>query len=59
MGQSDLSDDDVSEPEPVMDENQKSRVVLDFTVGPAGVGPPTSVTPARADEPLQEPRRPD
>ena len=59
MVKSDLSDNDVSESHPVTDENRESRVVIDFTVGPAGVGPPASVTPAPVDELIQEPPRPD
>ena len=45
MTESKLPDNDISEPSPVMDEARESRVVIDFTVGPAGVGPPTSITP--------------
>lgn len=38
---------------PLLDSNQ-ARVVIDFTVGPPGVGPVTSVTPAgvRSDPPV-------
>jgi hypothetical protein len=41
---------------PVLETNQ-ARVVIDFTVGPAGVGPVTSVTPAgvRNDPPVPPP----
>ena len=59
MAESKLPDNDISEPSPVVDENRESRVVIDFTVGPAGVGPPTSITPAHADNPLPEPPPPD
>ena len=55
MAESELTDNDVKEPGTVVDENRESRVVIDFTVGPAGVGPPTSITPAQADKPLPEP----
>ena len=40
-------DNDISQPNLVLDENRDSRVVIDFTVGPAGVEPPTSITPAQ------------
>ena len=59
MGESKRPDNDISEPSPVVDENRESRVVIDFTVGPAGVGPATSITPAHADSPLPEPPPPD
>ena len=59
MGESNLPDNDTSEPSPVVDENRESRVVINFTVGPAGGGPATSITPAHADKPLPEPPPPD
>jgi hypothetical protein len=51
IAESTLPDNDISQPNPVLDENRESRVVIDFTVGPAGVGPPTSITPTHADKP--------
>ena len=54
MGESKLTDNDISGPNLVVDENRESRVVIDFTVGPAGVGPPTSITPAHPDKPIPE-----
>jgi len=45
MGESKLPDDDISEPSPAVNETREGRVIIDFTVGPAGVGPPTSITP--------------
>jgi hypothetical protein len=59
MGEAKLADKDISAPSPVVDENRESLVVVDFTVGPAGVGPPTSITPAHPVKPLPEPPRPD
>ena len=59
MGESTLPDNDIIEPSPVVDENRESRVVIDFTVGPAGVGPATSTTPTHADNPPPEPPQPD
>ena len=54
MSESQLPDHDIGEPSPGVDEDRESRVVIDFTVGPAGVGPPTSITPVDADKPLPE-----
>jgi len=31
-------------------DGDEGRVLIDFTVGPAGVGPPTAITPVDADE---------
>ena len=59
MTESKLPDNDISEPSPAVDETRESRVVIDFTVGPAGVGPATSITPAHADNLLPEPPPPD
>ena len=55
MSESQLPDNDISEPSPGVDEDRESRVVIDFTVGPAGVGPATSITPVDAAKPLPEP----
>jgi hypothetical protein len=40
----------------VMESELQSRVVIDFSVGPPGVGPPTSVTPrVRRESTTQQP----
>ncbi len=44
MSESEPTENDDMEAVPVADSNQ-ARVVIDFTVGPAGVGPVTSVSP--------------
>jgi len=54
MGEVDRSGDDVDASNPELVQNQ-ARVVIDFTVGPAGVGPPTSITPAAMGDAHAEP----
>jgi hypothetical protein len=47
-------DDRVAESRPVVDPSADGRVVIDFTVGPPGVGPVASITPVDLDELLAE-----
>jgi len=43
-------DDSVNVVGETRDDGDQGRVLMDFTVGPAGVGPPTAITPVDADE---------
>ncbi len=49
--------DNIDEQSMPVSESNEARVVIDFTVGPPGVGPVTSVTPAgvRDDTPVLPP----
>ena len=51
--QSEPPADDVSA-SPLAEENSEGRVVIDFTVGPPGVGPATGITPDEVGEILTE-----
>jgi hypothetical protein len=44
------ADDSVNVPGETRHDGDEGRVLMDFTVGPAGVGPPTAITPVDADE---------
>jgi hypothetical protein len=54
MGEAEVRDDGVEASGPMTDESREGRVVIDFTVGPAGVGPVTSITPVDVSELLAE-----
>jgi len=54
MCEAEHSGNDVDASNPVLEQNQP-RVVIDFTVGPAGVGPPASIIPAAMGDAQAEP----
>jgi len=54
MCEADRLGDDIDASDPVLERNH-ARVVIDFTVGPAGVGPPTAIAPAATRDAHAEP----